>query len=521
MQINEKNGTTDGKTPSFFEALKNGTAKTFAQIHKSNPFMESLQATNDSKAYSDAENALQPQSFAKSIKPIKGILSAFIASYPFVSVITGGAVAYFTAELLAASFVGAWNTTILAMFTALLTVLVAINEYAKSFAFKMVFLQKIQSYVFLALATLIISIAISVGGGYLINKKANEVLVLESIELDAQNENDSIRAYYLESIESQKSIIEANQKVLDNPKKPQYQKNYSTDAIQKAQTEKANIEAKMESLLTDATARAQDSTQKAQIDSQNKGYIVSIIITLLELFYVLFFFLHSKILFDIKTENANFEVVKPVNAPVATDAMVLPSFEDLGKIMLLERLGLNTFLPQNIVQNTDASPNKTGFQFNSNNDPVNNDPVHNKNTTTNPYNEPVHGKNGNSFGIDICEHCGEKFQRKTHNQRFCKEECRIASWEKRTGKTFKKGKSNGFNAIMVQLLLLAAMYPAPSNSFFFGLYIALHGIVGIQIIAWAYSKIKKGRIPKFPKNFTPTKETTKETLKEYYKSNSK
>ena len=162
-----------------------------------------------------------------------------------------------------------------------------------------------------------------------------------------------------------------------------------------------------------------------------------------------------------------------------------------------------------------ASP-KTGFQFSSPNEPV-----HDKNTTTNPYNEPVHGKNGNSFGIDICEHCGEKFQRKTHNQRFCKEECRIASWEKRTGKTFKKGKSNGFNAIMVQLVLLVAMYPQTNNPFFFGLYILFHGIVSIQIIAWAYSKIKKGRGVKFPKNFNPTKETTKETLKEYYKTKSK
>jgi hypothetical protein len=39
-----------------------------------------------------------------------------------------------------------------------------------------------------------------------------------------------------------------------------------------------------------------------------------------------------------------------------------------------------------------------------------------------------------------CEHCGSEYIYKIHNQRFCGESCRIAAWEARTGKKFKKPK---------------------------------------------------------------------------------
>lgn len=42
-----------------------------------------------------------------------------------------------------------------------------------------------------------------------------------------------------------------------------------------------------------------------------------------------------------------------------------------------------------------------------------------------------------SFGIDICKNCGTQYERKTHNQKFCGEACRIEAWEKRTGKKLK------------------------------------------------------------------------------------
>lgn len=39
-----------------------------------------------------------------------------------------------------------------------------------------------------------------------------------------------------------------------------------------------------------------------------------------------------------------------------------------------------------------------------------------------------------------CEHCGSEYIYKIHNQKFCCEGCRIAAWEARTGKKFKKPK---------------------------------------------------------------------------------
>lgn len=41
----------------------------------------------------------------------------------------------------------------------------------------------------------------------------------------------------------------------------------------------------------------------------------------------------------------------------------------------------------------------------------------------------------------ICLHCEEEYIYKIHNQKFCCEDCRIAAWEAKTGKRFKKMKT--------------------------------------------------------------------------------
>lgn len=45
-----------------------------------------------------------------------------------------------------------------------------------------------------------------------------------------------------------------------------------------------------------------------------------------------------------------------------------------------------------------------------------------------------------TMGRLICEYCNVDVPRKTHNQRFCCENCRIKSWEQKNGKSFKKGR---------------------------------------------------------------------------------
>lgn len=41
----------------------------------------------------------------------------------------------------------------------------------------------------------------------------------------------------------------------------------------------------------------------------------------------------------------------------------------------------------------------------------------------------------------ICLHCGNAYVKNHHKQKYCNENCRIASWELRTGKTFNKPKT--------------------------------------------------------------------------------
>jgi hypothetical protein len=42
-----------------------------------------------------------------------------------------------------------------------------------------------------------------------------------------------------------------------------------------------------------------------------------------------------------------------------------------------------------------------------------------------------------------CEHCGAAFVKKHWNARYCSDACRVAAWEKRTGKTFNRPKKTG------------------------------------------------------------------------------
>jgi len=41
----------------------------------------------------------------------------------------------------------------------------------------------------------------------------------------------------------------------------------------------------------------------------------------------------------------------------------------------------------------------------------------------------------------LCSHCGNSFSFKHWNARYCSEQCRVASWENRTGQTFRKGRA--------------------------------------------------------------------------------
>jgi hypothetical protein len=46
-----------------------------------------------------------------------------------------------------------------------------------------------------------------------------------------------------------------------------------------------------------------------------------------------------------------------------------------------------------------------------------------------------------TMGRLICEHCNKDVMRKTHNQRFCCEDCRVKAWELKHGKSFRKGRA--------------------------------------------------------------------------------
>lgn len=48
--------------------------------------------------------------------------------------------------------------------------------------------------------------------------------------------------------------------------------------------------------------------------------------------------------------------------------------------------------------------------------------------------------NENSSGLRTCKHCQKEYAYKHHKQQYCTENCRVESWEQRTGKKLNKGK---------------------------------------------------------------------------------
>ncbi len=85
--------------------------------------------------------------------------------------------------------------------------------------------------------------------------------------------------------------------------------------------------------------------------------------------------------------------------------------------------------------NETARPGKIGFHAQRDDD---NDNRNNDNRSTKIVNE-----NRISEGNRICEHCGTAYQYRHAKQKFCSEQCRIASWSAATGRKLHKGKARG------------------------------------------------------------------------------
>jgi hypothetical protein len=119
--------------------------------------------------------------------------------------------------------------------------------------------------------------------------------------------------------------------------------------------------------------------------------------------------------------------------------------------------------------NNNLSVRKIGFNRSEKNDTNNNPPINNGNVTNyqntpfnapmdhqqSPFNAPMDHQqsplNGERITVNVaelkdnqkkCKHCTNIFTYKHWNAKYCSDDCRIKSWELRTGKTFtKKSKS--------------------------------------------------------------------------------
>ena len=228
-----------------------------------------------------------------------------------------------------------------------------------------------------------------------------------------QTNVDSVNSQFATQISSIETSLQSSQNTLENTKNKwvRIATNKDIETSQKALT--AVLTAKKKA-IEEEEAKHKESTTTTSSDGQDVAKIAAFIFGIFELLNIVayyFYYLYlSNCLLEKNGVLAGVSNNQPVNnQPVNNAPIVTPSFTTPN---------YTTAAPTNYAP---TNSRKIGFQFGSNNAPVNTPTPSQVSQTT--Y--------GSSFKIDTCEfsHCGKKYDRKAHNQRFCSKECRIRNWE--------------------------------------------------------------------------------------------
>jgi len=201
----------------------------FSEIHKSNGYAETQKKTAQTKVYENAEEKLKHRTFAEKWHPTKEFFIKVRNCYPFLSVGLGVIIAVGGAWLLVESF-PIWLKMLSGILIfAFSLALISGFELLKIKSAKEVFRTSDPKFIPALLFFTGVSVAISVGGGYLGSRYANDQT--EEITQDFTAQNDSIRQMYLSQIADLDAQIESDKKSLTSKTHSFFVKNISKENI--------------------------------------------------------------------------------------------------------------------------------------------------------------------------------------------------------------------------------------------------------------------------------------------------
>ncbi len=177
--------------------------------------------------------------------------------------------------------------------------------------------------------------------------------------------------------------------------------------------------------------------------NSKKGFLGGVGVFVLEVLFLIAYYLEYLFERQIKTENRNFNKVKTTE-PLKIESPDKITLESLAIQVLLNQIQGGQPVQFQPLQSQNA-PQKFGFQFKR---------AEQKNTFDDTKNEENHisqretsdekslTKNVND-GNRICKNCQAVYVYRHWNQKYCSDACRIENWEKRTGKKVQKKKKGG------------------------------------------------------------------------------
>ncbi len=418
------------------------TVKSPSEIHQKDVFTETLNETAKKGYYLEAQRELAPKPYAERNRNLFSFSKGFAIAYHIVSFILGIATVFLVSKAFYTGELNIINVLIAIVIGVLLIGLLVGLEMFKSHSatelFKSIAKDETASkgVQFGLLGTFILSVLISAVGGAFLTVEMNDKSTIIQSELATQS--DSLKNIYSSQLEGYEMSINSSKQTLKKYQKGWRANNARTD-LQAATEAKNSLLEKLDSRLTLESDKAAKSILNNAKEGKNTAFIVAFVVFILEILTIICYRFKFIYLRNTEREGISFEVitkkpsqVAPVNEPLTEIAEILKQFFHNG-------------IPnvQQITPLTTANPSQPsiGFQFGQNTKKDNDTRTANssRNTAVVTAKEKSEIKElGN--GNRECPTCKEAFVYKVWNHKFCSEKCRIKAWEKKTGKTFIKGK---------------------------------------------------------------------------------
>lgn len=416
--------------------------KSPSQIHKPNIYAQSLAETKSKGDYERSAAALSPTTYQQANKLNFQFASWYAILYHLVSALLGLATVIMLAFIFSGAGAGAKypNWLLYGMFGLTFIILCALlfgievfkSSLAKGIFKNLVIGAKVRVPNLIALlVVMLFSILVSAIGGAILSYEMNDKSV--AITQTYSVKSDSIRKLHDENLEAVNESIKAYKANLN---KGDYWAKYATrEKLDKAIDKRTNILGSAKNEITWVQAAKEKEVSLNSNEGKNYAMISAITVFVLELLSILAYWFQYVYHANCEREAINFAVLSPTQPVTPTDIInvnhsqgMMPDQEALRKL-LQEVINGN----QNNLAASPVQPSKKiGFGFTA----------HTGAGTMINVNRKSQPQTPNMDGNRNCEFCGELYEYKVWNQRFCCEKCRVEAWQVANPdkvKSFKKG----------------------------------------------------------------------------------